>query len=197
VKTSDLVFSVISFSLHFLDQHIYEAWGSQLQQMWTLSIVGCNQVFQTVPDLGWISFLKTVILIVGHLLAATPCQFLYYLLKPSDHFTYHQVFNVQNYSWFSHCVYVFCMDLTADSDFCLIQPLRSRAFTAWYGLSLYIKMTHLVFRGLMHPTRTWPSSCGRWPEVVIYHKDPAWLWLLVLLTFVPTQRAHYLVTMSM
>jgi hypothetical protein len=44
------------------------------------------------------------------------------LLKPSGNFTYVPPgLTLKNSTWCSHCVYVFCVDLRTNSNFCLIK----------------------------------------------------------------------------
>jgi hypothetical protein len=44
------------------------------------------------------------------------------ILKPSGHYMYHQVFNIQQfYVLPTQCIYVFCVDLRTNSDYFPIQ----------------------------------------------------------------------------
>jgi hypothetical protein len=62
---------------------------------------------------------------------------------------------LKNSTWRPHCVYVFCIDLRTNSNFCLIKHYetgfynRSGVFTARYALIPYLKQIRFVFKGLI------------------------------------------------
>jgi hypothetical protein len=62
-------------------------------------------------------------------------------LKPTDYVMHHQ-FNIQEFYILSTFIYVFCIDLGTNSDFCPAQHTligfynRDEVFTAHYGLGI-------------------------------------------------------------